>query len=102
MEHIKKGTAFQIYAPDMYTMDLLIANLKSTLLRIAEKNGYTIRFDFKNNRKNHFAFITVPFIRERNLKEICVRVTIINDNIKVTKKGNIKITKIGYFFDCQK
>ena len=22
-----------------------------------------------------------------------------NDNIKVTKKGNIKITNIGYFFD---
>ena len=26
----------------------------------------------------------------------------INDKIKVTKKGKIKITKIGYFFDCQK
>lgn len=26
-------------------------------------------------------------------------VTIINDKIKVTKKGKIKITKIGYFFD---
>ena len=25
-----------------------------------------------------------------------------NDNIKVTKKGNIKTTKIGYFFDAQK
>ena len=27
---------------------------------------------------------------------------IINDKIKVTKKGKIKITKNGYFFDCQK
>lgn len=25
-----------------------------------------------------------------------------NDKIKVTKKGKIKTTKIGYFFDCQK
>ena len=25
-----------------------------------------------------------------------------NDNIKVTKKGNIKITNIGYFFDGEK
>lgn len=25
----------------------------------------------------------------------------INDKIKVTKKGKIKITKIGYFFDVQ-
>ena len=25
-----------------------------------------------------------------------------NDNIKVTKKGKIKTTKIGYFFDCKK
>ena len=25
-----------------------------------------------------------------------------NDNIKVTKKGNIKITNIGYFFDGKK
>lgn len=24
---------------------------------------------------------------------------VINDKIKVTKKGKIKITKIGYFFD---
>ena len=26
---------------------------------------------------------------------------IINDKIKVTKKGKIKITKIGYFFDTK-
>ena len=25
-----------------------------------------------------------------------------NDKIKVTKKGKIKTTKIGYFFDCKK
>ena len=25
-----------------------------------------------------------------------------NDKIKVTKKGKIKITKIGYFFDIEK
>ena len=28
--------------------------------------------------------------------------TVENDKIKVTKKGKIKTTKIGYFFDCQK
>ena len=28
--------------------------------------------------------------------------TIENDKIKVTKKGKIKTTKIGYFFDCKK
>ena len=25
-----------------------------------------------------------------------------NDKIKVTKKGKIKTTKVGYFFDCKK
>ena len=29
-------------------------------------------------------------------------VTFENDKIKVTKKGKIKTTKIGYFFDCKK
>ena len=29
-------------------------------------------------------------------------VKIENDKIKVTKKGKIKTTKIGYFFDCKK
>ena len=30
------------------------------------------------------------------------KVTPENDKIKVTKKGKIKTTKIGYFFDCKK
>lgn len=29
-------------------------------------------------------------------------IVIENDKIKVTKKGKIKTTKIGYFFDCKK
>lgn len=37
-------------------------------------------------------------IKTKSGKEI----THINDKIKVTKKGKIKITKNGYFFDCQK
>lgn len=31
--------------------------------------------------------------------EYCIERNVINDKIKVTKKGKIKITKIGYFFD---
>ena len=31
--------------------------------------------------------------------EWACRLKFINDKIKVTKKGKIKITKIGYFFD---
>ena len=32
----------------------------------------------------------------------CFKSVFENDKIKVTKKGKIKTTKIGYFFDCKK
>ena len=34
-------------------------------------------------------------------QSILLIMKIINDKIKVTKKGKIKITKIGYFFDTK-
>ena len=41
-------------------------------------------------------FVTTP------AKKTAGKGVVENDKIKVTKKGKIKTTKIGYFFDCKK
>lgn len=38
----------------------------------------------------------------KNMMDVVLIVDAENDKIKVTKKGKIKTTKIGYFFDCKK
>ena len=50
-------------------------------------------FEFERNLIDYEKIIQ-DFLKEENI--------IRNDKIKVTKKGNIKITKNGYFFDEQK
>lgn len=68
---------------------------------MASKYTYTENFIFMlgDNRDEE---VKLPYQDLEKVQSSLEHVPIENDKIKVTKKGKIKTTKIGYFFDCQK
>ena len=56
----------------------------------------------KMNGWNIFIGAPKDFADKEKVTKRCLEIANENDKIKVTKKGKIKTTKIGYFFDCQK
>ena len=89
-------------------MLLPITNYKNEIINAVRNHPFTIISAETGSGKStqipqylaeYYSQIVVTEPRIMAAKTLAKRV--INDKIKVTKKGKIKITKIGYFFDTK-
>ena len=76
------------------------------LLKVRKRYEYEPEFNLfaivKEVKQLYEAVCTIGLEKVDVCYEENGKMEVENDKIKVTKKGKIKTTKIGYFFDCQK